>query len=319
MKQLLLLFAAFLIFNTNAIAQNTVKLNINHQLDLVPFAFNTGAQNNLGDDFDITRLEYYLSQFTVVHDGGMETNVNNTYALVDASQATILDLGSHNITSVEAIKFYIGVDAATNHLDPASYDASHALAPKFPSMHWGWSGGYRFVALEGNGSSNYNQTIELHGLDDQNYFQATVNTSAVAVNNEINIDVVADYTRALEGINVNGGVVIHGFGGDAKVMLENFSQYVFSDLTTSTVDFSEVNRFNIFPNPTTGTAIISLEATKNLTYQVVITDMLGREVAIINEIKSNQRFETNIAQSGLYFVQLVKDGQVVITRKLLVQ
>lgn len=319
MKQFLLLVAVFLMLSMNVFSQNMLKLNINHKLGALPFTFNTGAQNNLGDDFNITRLEYYLSGFTIVHDGGIETNISNVYVLVDALATTNIDLGSHNINSVEAVKFYIGIDSATNHLDPSQYDPSHPLAPKMPSMHWGWAGGYRFVALEGNGGSNYNQTLELHGLDDLNYFQATINTTAIAVNNEINIDVVADYTRALENINVNAGKVIHGFAGDAKVMLENFSQYVFSDLATSVVGFSEVNSFDVFPNPTTGKAIIKLETTKDLTYQVIITDILGREIELINEVKSNQRFEVNLDQSGLYFVQLMKGNQRVMTKKLLVQ
>lgn len=317
MKQFLLL--SFLVLTTSVFAQNTVKLNINHELGNLPFALNTGAQNNLGHDFNLNRMEYYLSQFTIVHDGGQETVVSNTYALVDASEATTIDLGSHNITTVEAVKFYIGVDSAANHSDPASYPASHALSPKSPSMHWGWASGYRFAALEGKGSSNYNQTIELHGLGDNNYYQAEVLTSATAANNEVIIDIYADYTRALESISVNGGAFEHGFDGDARKLLFNFSQNVFQQFSTSTIDFSEVNSFKVFPNPTTGQATISLEATEDFTYQVLITDVLGKTIEVINEVRGNQPISTQIEQSGLYFVQLVKDGQTVISKKLLVQ
>jgi hypothetical protein len=317
MKQFLLL--SFLVLTTSVFAQNTVKLNINHELGNLPFAFNTGAQNNLGHDFNLNRMEYYLSQFTIVHDGGQETNINSVYALVDASEATTIDLGSHNVTTVEAIKFYIGVDSATNHLDPASYPGTHALAPKSPSMHWGWASGYRFAALEGKGSSNYSQTIELHGLGDNNYYQAEVLTSATAANNEVIIDIYADYTRALESISVNVGAFEHGFDGDARKLLFNFSQNVFQQFSTSTIDFSEVNSFKVFPNPTTGQATISLEATEDFTYQVLITDVLGKTIEVINEVRGNQPISTQIEQSGLYFVQLVKDGQTVISKKLLVQ
>lgn len=319
MKKLLLLCLSLLLLNTGLTAQNTVKLQINHELGNTPFALNTGAQNNMGDDFNLTRMEYYLSQFTIVHDGGQETNINSVYALVDASEATIIDLGSHNVVSVEAIKFYIGVDSATNHLDPASFPQTHPLAPQFPSMHWGWASGYRFAALEGNGSSSYNQTIELHGLGDNNYYQAEIPTIATAANNEVVIDIFADYTRALENISVNGGAFEHGFGGDARKLLFNLSQHVFQPFSTSTVDFSEVNTFKVFPNPTTGQATISLEATEDLTYQVLITDVLGKTIEVINDVKSNQPIQTQIEQAGLYFIQLVKNGQTVISEKLLVQ
>ena len=319
MKQVLLLSIAILLLSFNAFSQNTVKLNINQELGALPFTLNTGAQNSLGDDFKISRLEYYLSQFTVVHDGGMETSINSVYALVDASQATTIDLGSHNITSVEAIRFYIGVDSATNHTDPAGYFPTHPLAPQSPSMHWGWASGYRFAALEGVGGSSYNQAIELHGLGNNNYYEAEVITSATATNNEVIIDIHADYTRALDNISVNGGVFNHGFDGEARTLLFNLSKSVFSEFSTSTIGFSEVNSFNVFPNPTTEKAIISLETTEDLTYQVLITDILGQEISFFNEVKSNQLIETKLEQAGLYFVQLVKNGQAVITRKLLVQ
>lgn len=317
MKQFLFLLAAIFILNTSAFTQNTVKLNIKHKLGAAPFALNTGAQNNLGDDFNISSLRYYLSKFTIVHDGGTETSVN-TYALVDASTSTTIDLGAHNINTVEAIRFHTGVDSATNHLDPSLYDPTHPLAPKSPTMHWGWSGGYRFATLEGQGSSSYNQDMQVHALGDENYFEATVATGAVLASNEITITIDADYTRALENISVNAGLVLHGFGGAAQVMLQNFSQYVFSPTTTSTIDFSEVNSFKVFPNPTAGKATIALEATEDLTYQIRITDILGKEVTFINTLKSNQLIETELNQAGLYFVQLIKNGQTVMTKKLLV-
>lgn len=319
MKQLLFLCLSFLLLSTNVFAQNAVRLNINHELGTAPFALNTAAQNNIGHDFKLTRLEYYLSQFTIVHDGGQETNINNVYALVNATESTIIDLGNHNITSVEAVKFYVGVDSVANHSDPASYPATHALAPKLPSMHWGWASGYRFVALEGNGGTNYNQAIGLHCLGDQNYFQADVTTSATAANNVVNISIYADYTRALDNITVNMGSFEHGFDGDALAVLTNFRKSVFQEFSTSTIDFSEVNSFKVFPNPTTGQATISLEATEDLTYQVLISDVLGKTIEVINNVRNNQPIDTQINQSGLYFIQLVKNGQTVITKKLLVE
>ena len=79
----------------------------------------------------------------------METAIPNKWVLVNASEATEVDLGSHDVTNVEAVHFHIGVDSSVNHSDPASYPMGHPLAPVFPSMHWGWAAGYRFVAIEG--------------------------------------------------------------------------------------------------------------------------------------------------------------------------
>lgn len=49
----------------------------------------------------------------------------------------------------KAIRFRIGLDEATNQSDPNRYAADHALNPQVNGLHWGWQGGYIFMALEG--------------------------------------------------------------------------------------------------------------------------------------------------------------------------
>ena len=218
MTKFVLSIATLLLMSFSIMAQNTVQLNINHKLGTDDFAMNTAAQNNMANDFNISRLQYYIAEISIVHDGGTETAITDLYALVDANNATQLDLGSHSITSIEGVNFHIGVDAGKNHADPASYSMSHPLAPKNPSMHWGWTSGYRFIAMEGNGGANLNQTFELHGLGDANYFKVTVPfaTAMTATNNEFVLNVDADYTRILENVNVSSGLIVHGETGAAK-------------------------------------------------------------------------------------------------------
>ena len=57
--------------------------------------------------------------------------MTDMYLLVRPAVDSMYDLGSHpDITNVESITFSVGVDQAHNHLDPASYPASHPLAPQ---------------------------------------------------------------------------------------------------------------------------------------------------------------------------------------------
>jgi hypothetical protein len=140
--------AIFLALQLSTFAQNSILLHIHHKMGDLPFALNAGTQNNLGHDFEFTRLEYYLSGISIVHDNGINTQIDSLWILVNAAFPTEVDLGQHAITNVEAIHFFIGVDSLHNHGDPASYDPSHPLAPRNPSMHWGWASGYRFLALE---------------------------------------------------------------------------------------------------------------------------------------------------------------------------
>ena len=232
-------------------------------------------------------------------------------------------MGSHSITSIEGVNFHIGVDAGKNHADPASYNMSHPLAPKNPSMHWGWTSGYRFIAMEGKGGANLNQTFELHGLGDANYFKVTVPfaTAMTATNNEFVLNVDADYTRILENVNVSSGLIVHGETGAAKTALENMRDYVFAEgsFPSSTIDISEINDFKVFPNPTNGLSKLTIETSIEGTYQVAITDIVGKQVAFFNEVRSNSTLEFELNNSGLYFVSLIKEGQPVITEKLMVQ
>ncbi len=322
MKNHLLSFVAFLLMCNFSVAQNSVQLNIHHKLGASDFAMNQASANNLDNNFKVTRLEYYISEISITHDGGTRTNIEDQWILVDAGETTEIDLGSHDITSVEMITFHVGVDQAHNHLDPASYDSEHPLAPQLPSMHWGWSSGYRFVAMEGLGGASFNQTFQLHGLGDNNYFRTDVLVAATPVNNALVLDIDADYTRALEDINVSGGLIVHGEFAEAKKVLENFRDHVFTatNTSTSTVDFSEVQGLAVFPNPTpNGHASLLVSATGNQVYQVTITDVLGRQIRQYDVVPSNTNLDINLQNAGLYFINLHKEGQVVMTQKLMMK
>ena len=322
MTKRLFFLTALLLFCLSTFAQNNLQLNIHHKLGEADFTANTGAKNNIDHDFNVKRLQYYISEISIIHDGGTETSIDDLYILVDAKFATEVDLGDYDINLVEGVNFYIGVDDEHNHLDPSSYQSSHPLAPQLPSMHWGWSAGYRFLAYEGFGSSSFNQLFELHGLGDDNYFKTEIPLTAIAENNEIVIDIDADYARGLEDIALNSGVIVHGEYGAAKVALQNFRDYVFSatNTPTSVVDFSEISQFDVFPNPVIdGSVTIIIAATQDLTYEVLVTDVVGRKVTYFDAVNSNSSLELNLNQQGMYFVNLIKDGQPVITKKLIAQ
>lgn len=318
MKRLILSVTILLIFILSSFAQNSIQLNIHHKLGDVDFALETGAINNLDNDFEVTRLEYYISQIAIIHDGGSVTVFDELWVLVNAAELTQIDLGDTDINTIEMLRLNIGVNESHNHLDPSTYPASHPLAPKNPSMHWGWSSGYRFVALEGNGGSNFDQLFELHGLGDINYSKVDIPMNLEVSNNEVIINIDADYTGALEDIDVNSGVIVHGDYAEAQQCVRNFRSKVFSlsDQTTSAIDFSEVSKFEVFPNPANGNATLNLETTENLNYQVSVTDILGKQVLFFDTVNSNSTIDLSLTETGFYFINLIKEGKTVITKKL---
>lgn len=304
-------------------AQNSVKLNINHKLGDVDFAMNQAAKNNMDHNFSITRLEYYISEITLIHDGGKETLIQDLWVLANASTKTEVNLGEYAISSLEKVRMHIGVDLAHNHLDPSSYESTHPLAPKFPSMHWGWTAGYRFVALEGYGGADLNQLVQLHGLGDGNYFATEVNVDLKADNNEVTINLDADYTKALENISVNSGVIVHGDNLQAKQCLENFRDFVFSPTknTSSTIDISEIKAFNIFPNPVIhGVSMLKLDLSEsNCAYDLSITTLDGKSLKYFRNVTDKQTIDFTDQLSGIYFINLVKKGQTILSKKVIVK
>ena len=138
----------FLCCANNLLAQKTVRLKINHFLNNNTFVSGQMATNNLGSNFQVDRIQYYISEITLYHDN-TTTKLAGKHLLVNANTAVNDSLGVFNIISLDSISFGIGVDTAYNHLDPAYYFPGHPLAPQSPSMHWGWTAGYRFVVYEG--------------------------------------------------------------------------------------------------------------------------------------------------------------------------
>lgn len=319
MKNLLLIAISLLMISTNSFSQTNIQISINHKLGLEDFGVQKSSKNNLGHDFEVTRMEYYISEISIIHDGGTETLFDEFWALMDAERPTKIDLPESDIVTVEKLKFHIGVDPEHNHLDPASYPMFHPLAPTNPSMHWGWDPGYRFVAFEGNGGSNLDQVFELHGLGDDNYFLTEIELNETAIDNQIILNIDADYSRALENIEMNSGVIVHGEVLQAKQCLENFRDFVFSPAseTSAIVDFSEVSKFAVFPNPSSGNATITIEAIRNLSYQVSITDILGKQVRFFDDVKSNSTIDFQLGNSGFYLINLIKEGHPIITKILI--
>jgi hypothetical protein len=316
-----ILTALFSVFA--AFSQNTIKLNINHKLGNNTFAVNQTATNNLGHSFELNRMQYYMSGFVITHDGSQTTTLTGIYALVDAAAPAQIDLGSYpGITNVEAIKFSIGVNTPENNADPSLWPASHALAPKSPSMHWGWSSGYFFIALGGNSSPSLNQQLELHALGNANYFSQTIVTTASVSGNEKIITINADYEMALKNITISSGLVLHGSSGANATMVTNFKNFVFTAPSITTVGIDESDdlkkAFTIYPNPSDNGTFTLTSLIKGDEYSYQITDITGKIVGSgkLNSVGVNQ---ITIATKGIYIATLFEGNAVILNQKLVVQ
>ena len=316
----LLLFTIASMFGLNA--QNAVYLNINHKLGEEDFEMNKMAQNNLDENFLVTRMEYYLSEISITHDGGTVTNFEDTWILVDAGKKTNINLGNFDINNVEKIEFYIGVDATHNHTDPASYPANHPLSPKFPSMHWGWTAGYRFVAMEGFCGSNMDQVFQLHGLGDSNYSSVSIDLNAIPVDGQVTISLNADYTQALKNIDIQYGVVVHGESDEAQVCINNLARNVFtvSESTSATEEELQSIQFDIYPTVVSEDFIKVLFNDSNVNYgDLVISDTSGKILQNNLGVKNEEVIQLNGLNAGIYFVSLQVGHKTIATKRIVIQ
>ena len=320
MKKLITI-SAVLFMTVNVFAQKDVKLKINHNLGKSAFAFNTEAQNDLGHQFKLTRLEYYISGISITHDGGMETKVSDTYILAKANQTNSILLGNLDVINIESINFSIGVDAGVNNGDPAAWQASHALSPKSPSMHWGWAAGYRFVALEGKSGENFAQDFQIHALENKNYFKQSILVSGEDVDGALVITLNADYTKAVSGMNMESGLIEHSSTGEAANCMRLFQTSVFTNSagegnTLSVENLKVSNAFSVYPNPSNGIIQIKLNDERFQSADIKVTNILGET---IQEVKAMQTAEDlTIESPGIYFLTIAKEG-LISTEKVIVQ
>jgi hypothetical protein len=318
MKSTITLFAALLL-TAITFAQTNVTMNIHHELQGISFNMDQEARNNMGHTFKVTRLDYYLTKFSIIHDGGQVTAVpEEIVALIRAQNAQIIDLGDFNVTSIEGVKFHVGVHTPVNHEDMSALPTSHPLGPKSPSMHWGWNAGYRFIAYEGNGGSSFSNTIQYHGLGDVNYHETTVMASAIDVSGSKQIEVYADYSRGFENIAVENGEIFHGETGNAAKLIRNFRDYVFTGESTATLTETQTETFNVYPVPSTGTVNVAWSNAIN-PEKIQLLDINGRVVQTLTPSKDNTSISFEVKEKGSYFLSYSTEYGKVISKKVIIQ
>ncbi len=300
----------------SSFAQSDVVLNIEHRINQDPFAFNDARTAPGGYEFDVSRLQYYISDIQIVHDGGQTTDVDDVWLLVNAGNDVDFDLGSHNVTTVEGINFYIGVGPDVNNADPSQWAGSHPLAPQNPSMHWGWSSGYRFVAMEGGAGNNTAYTYEVHALGNNNYNQVQITTDAIDNGGDLEIVVYADYARALNGVDVSSGLILHATNGQAPTFLDNFADHVFFPASALGVeDAAFKGSFDVFPNPTESNGQVSYSFDEDGDYAVRVMNAQGQTISTERLTSKNGFYALPEVAAGQYSILLEKDGLKAVARK----
>lgn len=316
MKKMYTLLLSLLAFSGFGQTQQ-VTLHMKQLLDNQPFALGTAANLPASAiQHKVSRLQYYLSEITVLHDGGQATLIPDLHLLIDPSKDSVFVLGQVAATTVEGIRFGIGVDQANNHLDPAKWPAGHPLAPKNPDMNWGWAAGYRFIALEGdaaNASGVFSKHYELHALGDNNYKTVQIASAGQPEIDGIHVRLKADYSALLNLIDVTNGLVAHGTGGVNITMMKNAQTSVFSsEIAAQTIDFQPVVSLVVGPNPAVSELRFKYDFNVKTAVALTVLDNSGKQIFYADKLATDGDYVLpTSAWSGHFVYQFSTAGKLI--------
>lgn len=104
-----------------------------------------------GRPLAIARLDLLLTQFSLQRADGSWTSAQDWHGFFRAEQPMRRQpLQQVPVGEYIAARFAVGVDPRANHADPNRLRPDDPLHPVVNGMHWGWKGGYVFMALEGH-------------------------------------------------------------------------------------------------------------------------------------------------------------------------
>lgn len=148
----LVLLAGWLL-QTEIFAQQ-LRLELNLVWRDRPLVLAQPIQASKADGFSITRLDGLLSELALQRTNGtwLESDAWHVFFSAEQQRLTATADGLP-AEPFQAIRFRVGVDAKTDRSDPQVWPPGHPLHPDVCGLHWGWSSGYVFLAVEGHWQS----------------------------------------------------------------------------------------------------------------------------------------------------------------------
>lgn len=105
---------------------------------------------------------FYMGGISFTQDNNQIIELTDQYLLAGIGNIASLN-SAVDVSDINNIKFFIGVDPVTNaqtEMDFTSRPASDPLSIKDPSMHWSWSTGYKFLRVDGKVDTDGDGVVE---------------------------------------------------------------------------------------------------------------------------------------------------------------
>jgi cytochrome c peroxidase len=134
----------------------SLNVQILPQFNGTPLTFDTLNHSiAAGQTISVTRLDFLLSDIALRRADGTWLGQKDWFAFISLRDGKAsFTLPEIPAGTYDRVRFHVGLEPAANHSDSAQYPAGHPLNPEVNGLHWGWTGGYVFLALEGNWQKN---------------------------------------------------------------------------------------------------------------------------------------------------------------------
>lgn len=228
MKRIIILAISGTLFFTSCKKDSTPEYDPNVKADLsvefdnvagsADLQLNTGTYTNaLAQNFTVTKLKYYVSNFKLTNVDGTVYTVpqDSCYFLIDEAVAS-----SHDpVLSVpegeyKSISFVLGVDSLRNTMDVSKRTGDLDVSAAATDMYWSWNSGYIFFKLDGTSTAitAMGGVFQYHVGGFGGYSAATTNnlktitldltargTAKVKASKSTNLHLMVDILKAVNG------------------------------------------------------------------------------------------------------------------------
>ena len=241
-KQFLTLLTVLVLGITAVSAQSDVYFVFKHKVGYDSLVLGDRYTHPDGYDFTIDQARFYVCNMSIDHDGGSNSAFTDVYILAEAPTEQY-QMGTATFTDLEEVNFSVGVDASKNHLDPTSYAPSHPLSPKSPTMHWGWTAGYKFVVLEGMVDTDNNGSLDrqyqMHVVGDEYFRDLSFEAAGTDVSGDIMVYTEVNYMNWLRDLNLQTVGIAHGGGPNIELLVNTpDNRVVFREVPSTTFSIS---------------------------------------------------------------------------------
>ena len=291
-------------------AQNSLKLTFHPKVNNQDLLLNTTVQDINGTAMSVGVFNYYISNIHVIYDGGQDLDLSDTVLLVK-TDANTFDMGQFDVPNIEQVNFSVGVPQDINHLDITLYPSGHFLSFQSPSMHWGWTSGYKLLLVDGladdNGDGTPTSLFQLHDVGDNNFKNVQLPTVGTYMDSQTRIHINCNLDEWLFGADVATLGVLHGSSGLNATTMNNVNdRAVFESPTTAGIKEKVKVGQLFFVNDEASLEINWKEVKGIASYQLI--DLNGRTITQNYSVENNGKFVTSKLSSGTYIFSLLDEN-----------